>query len=127
VSKTFRPSRNQCRSELVNPYAETTWRAQGEFLRGGTNSSSPSPSGGESIWNSIWARAALPMRLPPRLLGALLSGAHRVGAKRERTTSVQWICTGSSRTPFAELMVRIQLSPAESPCLAQTSQPVGWP
>jgi len=33
-----------------------------------------------------WARVAL-------------AAARRVAAKRERTTSVQWICTGSSRTP----------------------------
>jgi hypothetical protein len=34
---TFRPSRDQCLYELVEPCAETTWRAPGEFLRGGTN------------------------------------------------------------------------------------------
>ena len=39
--RTFRPSPDQCLSELVEPCAETTWRARGEFLRGGTNSSSP--------------------------------------------------------------------------------------
>ena len=49
----FRPSRDQCRSELVNPYAETTWRAQGGFLRGGTNGSNPSPSSGESASRAI--------------------------------------------------------------------------
>src|SRR6516162_8544560 len=31
----------------------------------GTSSSNPSPSSGESAANSIWAKAALPMRLPP--------------------------------------------------------------
>ena len=41
-------SRDQRLSELVEPCAETTWRARGEFLRGGTNSSNPSPSSGES-------------------------------------------------------------------------------
>ena len=40
--------RDQRLSELVEPCAETTWRARGEFLRGGTNSSNPSPSSGES-------------------------------------------------------------------------------
>ena len=46
--RTFRPPRDQCLSELVEPCAEATWRARGEFLRGGTNSSNPSPSSGES-------------------------------------------------------------------------------
>ena len=46
--RTFRPSRDQCLSELAEPCAETTWRARGEFLRRGTNSSNPSPSTGES-------------------------------------------------------------------------------
>src|SRR6516162_8783075 len=46
--RTFRPSPDQCLSELVEPCAETTWRARGEFFRGGTNSSNPSPSSGES-------------------------------------------------------------------------------
>jgi hypothetical protein len=44
----FVPLGDQCLSELVEPCAETTWRARGEFLRGGTNSSNPSPSSGES-------------------------------------------------------------------------------
>jgi hypothetical protein len=30
-----------------------TWRAPGEFLRGGTNSSNPSPSSGESVSREI--------------------------------------------------------------------------
>jgi hypothetical protein len=30
--RTFRPSPDQCLSELVEPCAETTWRARGEFL-----------------------------------------------------------------------------------------------
>jgi len=38
----------------------------------GTKSSNPSSSSGESVANSIWPKTALPMRLPPRLLGALL-------------------------------------------------------
>ena len=38
----------RCASELVEPCAETTWRARTEFLRGGTNSSNPSLSSGES-------------------------------------------------------------------------------
>jgi hypothetical protein len=42
----------------------------------GTESSNPSPSSGESVANSIWAKVALPMRLPSRLLGALLAGGH---------------------------------------------------
>src|SRR5215472_14620101 len=46
---SFRPFRDQCLSELVEPWAETTWRARTEFLRGGTNSSSPSPSSDESV------------------------------------------------------------------------------
>jgi hypothetical protein len=45
--RTFRPPRDQCLSELVEPCAETAWRARTEFLRGGTNSSNPSPSSGE--------------------------------------------------------------------------------
>jgi hypothetical protein len=47
--RTFRSSPDQCLSELVEPCAETTWRARGEFLRGGTVSSNPSPSSGESV------------------------------------------------------------------------------
>src|SRR6516162_4142181 len=46
--RTFRPSRDQCLSELAEPCVETRWRAPGEFLRGGTNSSNPSPSSSES-------------------------------------------------------------------------------
>jgi hypothetical protein len=34
---TFRPPRDQCLSEMVEPCAETTLRARTEFLRGGTN------------------------------------------------------------------------------------------
>jgi len=62
--RTFRPPRDQCLSELVEPCAEATWRARGEFLRGGTNSSNPSPSSGESVANSVIAKAG------PRLLSA---------------------------------------------------------
>jgi hypothetical protein len=36
----------------------------------GTNGSNPPPSSGESVANSIWVKAALPMRLPPRLVRA---------------------------------------------------------
>ena len=46
--------RTGCFSELVEPCAETTWRARGEFLCGGTNSSNPSPSSGESGENRTW-------------------------------------------------------------------------
>ena len=49
--RAFRPPRDQCLSELVQPCAETTWRARGEFLCGGTNSSNPSSSSGESTAN----------------------------------------------------------------------------
>ena len=59
-------------SELVERCAETKWWARGEFLRAGTVGSNPSPSSRESVANSIWAKTALPMRLPPRLLGVLL-------------------------------------------------------
>jgi hypothetical protein len=45
---TFRPSRDQCLYELVEPCAETTWRARGAFLRGGTNGSNPARSSAES-------------------------------------------------------------------------------
>jgi len=38
-------------------------------LSPGTEGSNPALSSGESVANSIWAKAALPMRLPPRLLG----------------------------------------------------------
>ena len=58
--------------------------------------------GGSSIDLAFW-------RAPERLFDetdelvawarAALAAARRVAAKRERTTSVQWICTGSSRTP----------------------------
>jgi hypothetical protein len=41
-----------------SPYAETTWRAQGEFLRGGTNGSNPSPSSGESVANRFLPRGS---------------------------------------------------------------------
>jgi hypothetical protein len=34
----------------------------------------PASTSGESVANSIWAKAALPMRLPLRLLVALLAG-----------------------------------------------------
>jgi hypothetical protein len=51
--RTFRPSRDQCLSELVEPCAEITWRPRGEFLRGGTNSSNLSPSSGESVSRGI--------------------------------------------------------------------------
>ena len=60
--RTFRSSRDQCLSELVEPCAETTWRARGEFLRGGTNSSNPSPSSEESAANSVQTPPA--WRLP---------------------------------------------------------------
>ena len=46
----------RCLSELVEPCAETTWRARTEFLRGGTNSSNPSPSSEESRTNYPAAR-----------------------------------------------------------------------
>src|SRR5262249_881944 len=36
-------------------------------LRRGPEGSNPAPSSGESVANSIWAKAALPMRLLPRL------------------------------------------------------------
>ena len=39
------------------------------FHKSGTDGSNPVPSSGESVANSIWAKAALLMRLPPRLLG----------------------------------------------------------
>src|ERR1700746_2708439 len=42
--RTFRSSRDQCLSELVEPCEETTWRARTKFLRGGTKGSNPSPS-----------------------------------------------------------------------------------
>jgi hypothetical protein len=45
---TFRPTRDQCLYELVEPCAETTWRARRAFLRGGTNGSNPAPSSSES-------------------------------------------------------------------------------
>ena len=35
-----------------------------------------SPPAESPLRNSIWAKVALPMRLPPRLLGALLAGGH---------------------------------------------------
>jgi hypothetical protein len=31
--RTFRPSQDQCRFELVEPWGETTWRARGSFRR----------------------------------------------------------------------------------------------
>jgi len=37
-----------------------------------TESSNPVPSSGESVSNSIWAKAALPMRSPPRLVAGLI-------------------------------------------------------
>jgi hypothetical protein len=45
---SFSSLSDQCLSELVEPSAETTWRARGEVLSGGTNSSNPSPSSGDS-------------------------------------------------------------------------------
>jgi hypothetical protein len=41
----------------------------------GTESSNPSPSSGESVANSIWAKAASPVRSPPRLLTAPRAGS----------------------------------------------------
>jgi hypothetical protein len=46
--RTLRPSRDRCLSELVEPCAEPTWCARAEFFRGGTSSSNPPPSSGES-------------------------------------------------------------------------------
>jgi hypothetical protein len=48
--RTFRPFPDQCLSELVEPCAETTCAPEG-FLHGGTVSSNPSPSSGESATN----------------------------------------------------------------------------
>ena len=48
----------------------------GRKLSSGAEGSNPACSSGESVANSIWAKAASPMRLPPRLLGALLAGGH---------------------------------------------------
>jgi hypothetical protein len=60
---TFRPFRDQCLYELVEPCAETTWRARGAFLRGGTNSSNPAPSAAESV--SVRSRGRGPPKSPP--------------------------------------------------------------
>ena len=65
--RTFRPSPDQCLSELVEPCAETTWRARGEFLRGGTNSSNPSPS-----------------RVSPRTFGSPSDRPQQPGAVKRR-------------------------------------------
>jgi hypothetical protein len=62
--RTLRPSRDQCLSELVEPCAETTWRARGEFLRGGTNSSNPSPSSNESANFRSLQQAAVRLAAP---------------------------------------------------------------
>ena len=61
--RSFRPSRDQCLSELAEPCAETTWRAPGEFLRGGTNSSNPSPSCGESYKLDDGGRSRRPTKV----------------------------------------------------------------
>jgi hypothetical protein len=52
----FVPLWDQCLSELVEPCAETTWRARGEFLRSGTVGSNPAPSSAESAANSFGTR-----------------------------------------------------------------------
>ena len=49
--RTFRPSPDQSPSELVEPCAETTWRAHGEFLLAGPIVRNPSPSSRESGTN----------------------------------------------------------------------------
>ena len=61
--RTFHPSWDQCLSELVELCAETTWRAQGEFLRGGNNGSNPSPSCGESYKFDHGGRSEIVLRL----------------------------------------------------------------
>ena len=48
----------------------------GNFRFSETGSLETASSSGESVANSIWAKVTLPMRLPPRLLGALLAGGH---------------------------------------------------
>jgi hypothetical protein len=76
--------------------------------RRGTEGSNPSPSSGESVANSIWAKAALPTRLPPRLLGALLAGGHvrsplevRLNFARAASDEANGASDGGAREGFA--------------------------
>jgi hypothetical protein len=45
------------------------------FHKSGADGSNPVPSSGESVANSIWAKAASPVRSPPRLLAAARAGS----------------------------------------------------
>ena len=105
--RTFRPPRDQCLSELVEPCAEATWRARGEFLRGGTNSSNPSPSSGESVANSVIAKAG------PRLLSAVGTSGFAIRMLAPHSDDVRTVAPPSTPTG------RVSMCPAEL-------RPRGW-
>src|SRR6516225_11096277 len=72
----------------------------------GTGSSNPPPSSGETVANSIWAKTALPMRLPPRLLGQWVLHLQRPDNHQLRTARVtaNWRgCEGTFRAGQCEV------------------------
>src|SRR6516225_8867273 len=83
--------------------------------------SNPSPSSRESVANSIWAKTALPMRLPPRLLGVLLPSRPLSAGSPIRRWSLD---RGSSATHQRSCGFdpRIVVMAAEPPALPGTAQ-----
>ena len=77
------------------PCVEITWRARGEFLRGGTNSLNPSPFAGESIsrvpFVAAGSNAAIDQRLFHADGRARLWRCRRDGALARSGHAARWI------------------------------------